>query len=292
LSWLSFAEAQHTSIGFDLDSLLESYDMARSVLGADWLDNQGQKDRTVDQLHPLTRELKSSTNQGLVTVTELAMYLRSFASDPALGGVLADPRSDKYPSTLFELAMTHRWKKAGADVRLQPPTPSGIADFDASIEGLRFVVECSVSPDRVFEQADFVLPRLVSHVVADALDREPFAIAVWVTVSEPLTGDWQGEFRRIVKTLVRQVIDHTRKGTDTHVSHITQAWRIELGRITESTEDISPGSGNWDVAVRTSLKPRTEGQAEYKILEERRRLERVRVFLKGLRGIEWVKSGA
>jgi hypothetical protein len=42
-------------------------------------------------------------------------------------------RPDKYESTLLELALAHRWKKAGAAVTLQPPVPGGVSDFAAVI---------------------------------------------------------------------------------------------------------------------------------------------------------------
>lgn len=273
MTWLTYAEAQHRNVAIPLD------DLVRSALGAQWVDSLEEKDRPVPHQHPLERELKSSTNQGLVTVAELAAYLTAFAGDPALAAVLADLRSDKYPSTLFELAMALRWKNAGAEVRLQPPTPSGVADFEAVISGTRFTVECSVSPDRVFEDLEFVLPSLVSDIVSGVLGQEPFAVAVKITVHKPLSGDWQGELRRRAKDLCREVIDRARQGADTHVSEKTDAWTIEMEKVTAATEDLH-GSGHWDIVFRDSLKPKTEGQPVHKLLDEPRQLERVRVFLK------------
>jgi hypothetical protein len=278
VTWLSYAEAQHKNVGIGLDQLLSSYELVCSALGAAWVDEQERKDRPLTHQHPLYRELISSTNQALVTVAELATYLKGLAEDAALASVLADLRSEKYPSTLFELAMAHRWKKAGAEIRLQPPTPAGIADFKAAISGTPFVVECSVTPDEIFQEPGFVLPSLVADVVSDTLDREPFAVAVKITVRKSLTGDWQGELRRLAKTLCRDIIDHVHKDLDTHVSHESDVWSIEMEKVTEATEEAR--GFEWDIAFRAALKPRTEGQPEHKLLDEKRELERARVFLK------------
>lgn len=280
--WLSYAEAQHKNLGLELDRLLGDYELVRSVLGAEWLDKQEAK--AVAQFHPLYRELNSSTNQGLVTVAELAKYLTGFTSDSALPAVLTDLRSDKYPSTLFELATAYRWRMAGAQVRLQPPTPSGVADFEAVISDALFTVECSVSPDTIFQDPIFILPGLASDTVADVLGEEPFAVAAKITVHKPLTGDWQGELRRLAKTLCRAVIERVQKGVDAHVSEETDAWRVEMERITETTEDLhAPG---WDTSSRVSMKPKAEGQPTYKLLDETRGVERARVFVKMPRDTE------
>jgi len=282
--WLSYAEAQHKNLGLELDRLLADYELVRSALGADWLDKQEtkeSKDRPIIQFHPLYRELNSTTNQALVTVAELAKYLQSFAADPALPDVLSDLRSDKYPSTLFELAMAHRWRLAGADVRLQPPTPSGVADFKATISGAPFIVECSVTPDTIFQEPSFVLPSLVTDAAAGILGREPFAVAAKVTVHKPLAGDWQGELRRLVKDLTRAVVDRAHKKLDTRVVDETEVWRVEMEQVTDTTESF-PSSG-WDISFREVMKPKTEGQPTHRLLEETRGIERVRVFLKLLR---------
>jgi hypothetical protein len=279
--WLSYAEAQHKNLGLDLDRLLGDYELVRSALGTEWLDKQETnegKDRPLTQFHPLYRELNSSTNQALVTVAELAKYLQSFAGDPALPGVLTDLRSNKYPSTLFELAMAHRWCLAGADVRLQPPTPSGVADFEATISGAPFIIECSVTPDTIFQEPSFVLPSLVTDATAGILGQEPFAVAAKVTVHKPLAGDWQGELRRLVKDLTRAVVDRVDKKIDTHMAHETEAWRVEMEQVTDATESF-PSSG-WDISFREVMKPKTEGQPTHKLLDETRGIERVRVYLK------------
>lgn len=279
--WLSYAQAQHKNLGLDLDRLLGDYELVRSALGAEWLDKQETKEakeRPIIQFHPLYRELNSTTNQALVTVAELTKYLKRFAADPALPGVLTDLRSDKYPSTLFELAMAHRWRLAGADVRLQPPTPSGIADFEATISGAPFIVECSVTPDTLFQEPRFVLPTLVTDAAAGVLDRELFAVAVKVTVHKPLAGDWQGELRRLVKDLTRAVIDRAHKELDTRVAEEAEAWRVEMEQVTDATESF-PSAG-WDISFREVMKPKTEGHPTHKLIEETRGIERVRVFLK------------
>jgi hypothetical protein len=279
--WLSYAEAQHKNLGLELDRLLRDYELILSALGPEWLDKQEAQEAKaipIVQFHPLYRELNSSTNQALVTVAELAKYLTGFTSDPALPAVLTDLCSDKYPSTLFELSTAYRWRMAAAQVRLQPPTPSGVADFEAVISDATFTVECSVSPDTVFQDPTFILTGLVADVISDALGEEPFAVIAKITVHKALTGDWQGEMRRLTKSLCRAVIERVQKGLYTHVSEETAAWRVEMERITEATEKLrAPG---WDISFGVSMKPETEGQPTYKLLDETRGIERARIFLK------------
>ena len=78
------------------------------------------------------------------------------------GFILNDLRADKYEATLLELALAHRWRKAGAMVSLQPPVPNGVADFAADIQDVRFVVEVSTFPSDDFSDLKGRAPTIVT----------------------------------------------------------------------------------------------------------------------------------
>ena len=281
--WLSWAEAQHKNLQIDLEQLLQAYDLVRAAIGREWIEHQERRAAlahvTVADFHPLYRDLNSSTNQAVVAVAELAKYLEHFTGDPALPAVLDDLRSDKFPSSFFELAMAHRWKKAGAQVTLQPATPKGkLADFQADIHEAHFFIECSVSPDDTFQEPSFRIPSLVVEAITSAVD-EPIGIAAKVTLREFAAGDWQGDLRKAVKRLSREVVERAKSSTDTGVTEDAGPWLLEMEAISETTEPI-PGFKGWDVGFRAVDRPKEPGEPSYKVLEEKRGREKARVFLK------------
>jgi hypothetical protein len=69
------------------------------------------------------------------------------------------------------------------DVKLQPPTARGIADFEATIHGFRFVVEASIFSSDIFADARFRIPRIITSAVESAV-RKQYAIAVQVQFHE------------------------------------------------------------------------------------------------------------
>jgi hypothetical protein len=278
--WLSFAQAQHKNLEIPLDQLLKAYELVQAAMGDEWLQREQRKDeggKTLVAFHPLYRDLNSCTNQALVIVAELAVYLSAFASDPALAGIIKDLRSDKFVSTFFELAMAYRWKQAGAVVALQPVTPKGIADFEAVIDGRRYVVECSICPDDLFGSLEFRLPLLLGDLLAD-LDA-PFAFAAKLTVHEYPKEEWQSQLRKVAKKGAHELLRQHKEGGPGHVVEDHGAWRLELEIVTAATEPF-PGSDDWTHAHRVISKPTTPGQPVYKLIDEKRGSERARLFFK------------
>src|SRR5260370_41748401 len=132
-TWQGGGLERFEALKIDREKLLAGGDLVAGAVGAQWLHEQEIKcdrpGRTISDAHPLCRELTSASDTSLVAVCELAEYLKTFSGDPAIAGILNDLRSDKFEATFFELAMAYRWLKAGTEVRLQPPTPRGTADF-------------------------------------------------------------------------------------------------------------------------------------------------------------------
>jgi hypothetical protein len=280
--WLAWADAQHSNLKIELGQLLAAHELVRSAMGPEWVAQQERIGDTarmaVSAFHPLYRDLSSATNQAAVAVAELATYLTEFKVDPALPAVLDDLRSDKFPSSFFELAMAYRWKKAGAQITLQPTVPAGVADFEALLSELSFVVECSVSVDELFDQPSFRLTSLIADCITTMVE-EPVALAAKLTVREHPSGDFHGELRRSAKKLCREALSQLHSGADTHVAEDAGKWLLEIEVVTETTEAV-PGGPGWTLAVRVLEKPRTPGEPLYKIVDEKRQREKVRVFLK------------
>jgi hypothetical protein len=89
-------------------------------------------------------------------VCELAAYLTFFMRDGKVGEVLAALRDHgKYQSTFFEIAMAWRFARAGFPVAFYPPTPSGVADFEASVGAVPAIVDGERLPGDAFE--DFAM---------------------------------------------------------------------------------------------------------------------------------------
>jgi hypothetical protein len=284
--WLAYAQAQHKNLQVSLGELLQAYELVLGAVGPDWLQREEQKEeagKTIIAFHPLYRDLHSSTNQAVVAVAELAKYLTAFTADPALAAVVKDLRSEKFPSTFFELAMAYRWKKAGAEIALQPPTPKGIADFEAKIHGLRYVVECSVCPDEFFQGPEFRITDLVGDTIIAA--NPPVAVAAKLTMREYPPGDWQGELRKAVKKLTHELMQRHQSGGGARLSEDAGPWLLELEAVTEATEKL-PGSSEWGYAFRIVEKPKVDGEPSYKLLSDKRERERVRMFLKVPPGTE------
>src|SRR6516225_3037178 len=106
--WQARAIERAAILKIEQSKLLDSAQLVISALGADWLKKQEtltkNPQRGISDVHPLYRDLNSSSDSAIIMVCELAQYLRNFMSDPAIRTILADLRSDKYESTLFELA--------------------------------------------------------------------------------------------------------------------------------------------------------------------------------------------
>ena len=167
--WLPKAHERHQKLEIPLDKLIDGYYLVCGVLGPDWISEQEHKlkagGRTVSGAHPLYRHITAPTDTSLVFVCELAEYLKVFQHDPAISTIIADLKTSKFESTLFELAMAYRWHDAGSVVALRPSTPKGEADFSAKIRGKLFVVEVSGFPHDVFAQPKFRVPMIVDQAV-------------------------------------------------------------------------------------------------------------------------------
>jgi hypothetical protein len=233
-TWKTQALSRCRCLGLDYRKMLAWYDTVMSRVDSAWFKDQCRKatvpTRTLADAHPLYRLLTEGTDTALIQVCELGQYMGAFSSDPSIPDVSRDLVSAKFPSTLFELAMAHRWQSAGAQVVLQAPATGGrLSDFSAVINGLTFVVEASNISTALFDQLSFRTPLLIREAARPALG-EGSALIVKLTVRTPPSKDWEQAVRRSVKECCRELNTLTSPREPTRVSRDTGDYVIEVER--------------------------------------------------------------
>lgn len=292
-TWQSCAVERFDALKIDRERLLNSVDLVAGAIGQEWIDEQTERRErtgsTISDAHPLYRDLTSASDTSLVAVCELAEYLRSFLYDPALPEIIKDLRSEKYESTFFELAMAYRWQAADTEVRLQPSTPKGTADFEATIHGLGFVVEVSIFPADIFRDLRFRISSLITKIVGSTVNKE-FPVAIHLQIRDVMPGDFEGAVRAEIREACLALIHNLRKGDNTVLSREAAFGTIQVEQITESTETIrptrghfsatsDPGARHWDVCFRAVSKRVPHGVPVYRAMDDEAEEEHVRVFV-------------
>jgi hypothetical protein len=289
--WQARAVERSIALNINQSTLLRSADIITGALGREWLAKQqmlaSRPERMISDVHPLYRHITSSSDQAIVTVCELAKYLQEFASDAAIATIVDDLRSDKYESTLLELALAHRWQKAGATVSLQPPVPTRAADFAAVIQGTAFIVEASTFPADDFSKRQFRAATIVTKAV-DLVIRQRLPVAVKIVIKEYIDGDFEGQLRKAVREVCTSLLTSRTKSAKSSLSQDFSFCSVYVEVITESTEVIADSSGaprplaasNWDLCVRISARRKPRGGFSYAALEGQEGPESVRLFMK------------
>ena len=132
-------------------------------------------------------------------------------SDPAINSIVTDLCSDKYESTLFELAKATRWQLAGAKVTLQPTVPGGKADFNAIVDGTNVFVEVSTFPADDFSQRRFKVGVLVERAIKSVVN-DRFPVAVKVRLRTFTDGDFDGDLGKAIRDVCHFLIDELKRG--------------------------------------------------------------------------------
>lgn len=291
--WIQSAHERNGALRVDVARLLRAHDVVVSSVGVDWVRKQIAKfdsGGTVSDAHPLIRELVSPADTALISVAELGIYLESFKDDPAIGEVVKDLRSKKYESSFLELATAFRWRTAGADVRLQPATPKGVADFAARVGTEEYIVEASISAGDEFSEPGFRAGLVIDKAIK-ATTGYHFPVAVKARFQSPPTGDWEGILRNSVKKACTELRQRRAdSAASSGVASVTvEDFTVEAEEITTGTEQIpfqkrngSKGGagGDWTAAHRISLASPPEGGPSYLAIEDPEKHEVARIFLK------------
>jgi hypothetical protein len=144
-------------------------------------------------------------------------------------------RGPKFLPTLFELAMAYRWKDAGALVTLEPATARGYADFAATIEATRFIIEVSRFEDDFISGPQFKVPHGIAETaLANTRDDHLFVLKI----------RGSGAVSRQAETLIRAQVKATCKAFNrcvesgrTHYVSESDLCTIEIEALTADSED-------------------------------------------------------
>jgi hypothetical protein len=162
----------------DLQLANELADVVICALGRDFFESPRKKKNplTLEQMiaHPLLKEInttRATPEAGVGDLLELGLYLRTFATDPAIGEILVNLKNEKlYESTRFHLAIAFRLVRAGCGPTLEPKTDRGKSDILFTFEGRAHVAECYRIHANLFEQVgefeSFLANRLLSGTPA------------------------------------------------------------------------------------------------------------------------------
>lgn len=263
--WYEAALDRAPALGLTYQRLCDDHSLVCSALGVEWLDQQDAASKKptyrLSHGHPLFRALRGSTDQGMVEVAEIALYLREFQSDPRIADALASLRSsDKYTPTLFEIAMAYRWKTAGADVSLEPAIPQGFADFSASKDGIEIIAECASFPSDVFSTRPQDLIQFVMPLVKKYVD-VPFSVTVEIRVSHQTPGDFYGAVQSTLKAAGGLFVGEQ--------SDVTVADEFGDIRVRRTGDGEAPDQDAFDIIVRSVAKaPNPDGSLHQVHLNE------------------------
>jgi hypothetical protein len=265
-----------------VDKVLGAFDLVESARGIDWLaeqERQAEQHRLkISDAHTLVRLLATPTHEANAEICELALYLQTFAADPAMPSIVKDLRTPKYSAVLMELAFAYRWRDAGADVRLRPLTARGEADFEASLNQLPYIVECSLFPNEVFKEIRFRLPQ----IIAEAVDKSAFKIPVkvFVTIRTYPAGNVEAQIYEVVNQVCREF------GVEA-LAAVNREFEFATVRV----EPISPEpeynpflraaeEEPWDMCIRHTQHKLRRGEPIYRALDQGPVEEMARIFVK------------
>ena len=279
--WEQIAQHYSSTLNISVEELVGAFDVVYNALGAPWITEQQDKKerpgRTPSDAHTLYRELTSQAPTSLVHVYELAKYLLAFLSDPALPAVIQDLREEgKYESGFSELAMAFRWQAAGAVVSLQPPTPTGIADFEAKAHDAHYIVEASVFPADPVRDVRVRWANVAARVVSKHVKSGVPVTARVVLRPAPAGVNAVGLLRSGLKEACRSFEACSNNKT----SYEGEFFSIEL----ETAEGVlDPSEPGWDIIMSygfVNAQGRSPSQY-YTVLEnETEKVELVRLFMR------------
>ncbi len=155
--WSSEARGHAARFGWNPDRIPALVAALEEVFGAEWLRTCAARDSrypiTGDpKKHPVAHLMASPHRVSVMSLVELAVYLRSCRVIPRFNEVVNHLRSvDQFAAGRMQLALAHRFRRAGAtDLEFEPPSDGGRkADLFFRFGGRNHLVECyEPSPGR------------------------------------------------------------------------------------------------------------------------------------------------
>ena len=248
--WKTKALERHMALRLNYQRRLEWYEIVIGVTNADWTVAQSaissRPGSIVADAHPLFRFLNEGTDTALVQICELGLYLEAFKADPAFRTIATDLISPKFASTLFELAMAYRWRRAGCEVELQPAAAAGkIADFSATMGDVPFLAEASNIPAETFELFSFRAPLLIKRTASSYLKDDSVLVVRFHVPTVP-EGTWEQDLVGAMKNCCYAVSgpDWEARGP---ASKEFDGLRIDVQRFSPAEVPDATEEDPWDV---------------------------------------------
>jgi hypothetical protein len=146
--WTRDAYRRAVALRLPSNFLEEARDIVVGTVGREWFEEAtARAPRGVGlsrRGHPLVGNFLVAGDPQIVEIIELAVYVKRLVGVRGLEEVVQNLRS-QFDSTLLQLAYAYRFKKAGAEVVLEPETAGGRkADIEIMMDGAGFLAECYV----------------------------------------------------------------------------------------------------------------------------------------------------
>jgi hypothetical protein len=248
--WKTKALERHLALRLNYQRMLEWYDVVVGVTNAGWTAAQTaistRPGSILADVHPIYRFLNEGTDTALVQICELGLYLEAFRTDPAYPTIATDLISPKFASTVFELAMAYRWRRAGGAVELQSAAAAGrIADFCATISDVPFLIEASNIAAEAFELLSFRAPLLIKRTASSYL-KDDCVLVVRFQVPTVPDGTWEQALVSAIKNCCYEV---SGPGWETrrHASKEFDGLRIDVERFSPGEVPDATQEDPWDV---------------------------------------------
>lgn len=147
--WLRRAHENAVRLNLPVDFLGEAIGILTGAVSQQWVREQATKHRKGGVLHsghPLIKAITVAGDNDLVSVVELAIYLKRLFTVDGLQEVIHSSlrAENKFDSALLQLAWAYRFHKIGAQVRLEPAAARGQADIHLTWRDKEYMVECYI----------------------------------------------------------------------------------------------------------------------------------------------------
>ena len=167
--WLRRAHESAPRLRLPVEFLGEAIGILTGAVSEQWVREGVAKRRPgfigVFHGNPLIKALAVAGDNDLVTVVELAIYLKHLVRVEGLQEVITSLRGeDTFDSALLQLAYAYRFQKMGVQVRLEPAAARGRrGDIHLAWRGKEYMVECHAprpKPDPLKDVMAFSFDRI------------------------------------------------------------------------------------------------------------------------------------
>lgn len=253
---MRFAPSMSARLGLDPETIVLAHDIVCSMMGSAWVEQQnkarGSTQHSVADSHPLYVALAGRTEESVLTILHLAAYLQAFRNDPGFGKIITSLRNaDTYHPTIVELDLAWKFRNAGADVRLFPVTPNGVADFAATVNGVEHVIEVSGFPSDSLRDASVSFLSAVANTFASAVKKAKLTVPLSLELD---LEDIGGASRQATIKAVKELVQDFRLGG--RFNRLEKEFNLGTIAMRATIEGEGPtGDSKWTAATRFGRSP-------------------------------------